>query len=51
MDSSWPGLTWLSTSLSQRLLQDVDARDKPGHDGVPYTSALSASPTAHSAKA
>ncbi|ABD08258.1 DNA polymerase III, alpha subunit [Rhodopseudomonas palustris HaA2] len=31
--SSWPGLTRPSTSLQPRVLQDVDARDKPGHDG------------------
>src|SRR5882757_8080518 len=29
---SWPGLSRPSTSFSRRDSQDVDARDKPGHD-------------------
>src|SRR6188474_2303250 len=31
---SWPGLSRPSTSFLLRYCQDVDARDKPGHDGV-----------------
>jgi FAD/FMN-containing dehydrogenase/Fe-S oxidoreductase len=31
-DSSWPGLSRPSTSLP-RAIEDVDARDEPGHDG------------------
>jgi hypothetical protein len=30
--SSWPGLSRPSTSSLIRTSQDVDARDKPGHD-------------------
>jgi len=29
---SWPGLTGPSTPFIRQRLQDVDARDKPGHD-------------------
>src|SRR6476646_2344310 len=29
----WPGLTRPSTSLGPKRREDVDARDKPGHDG------------------
>jgi hypothetical protein len=39
LSSSWPGfLSRPSTSSLSRALQDVDARDKPGHDadGVPF---------------
>jgi hypothetical protein len=32
--SSWPGLTRPSMHLPQVDWQNVDARDKPGHDGV-----------------
>jgi penicillin-binding protein 1C len=31
--SSWPGLTRPSTTLIATSKEDVDARDKPGHDG------------------
>ena len=31
-NSSWPGSSRPSTSLGRRVRQDVDARDKPGHD-------------------
>ena len=31
---SWPGLSRASTSLLLPRLQDVDARDKPGHDEI-----------------
>src|SRR5262245_6753050 len=30
--SSWPGLSRPSTTLNLRKRQDVDARDKPGHN-------------------
>src|SRR5229473_7455728 len=30
--SSWPGLSRPSTSLLPKFSEDVDARDKPGHD-------------------
>jgi error-prone DNA polymerase len=30
--SSWPGLSRPSTPLLCKRSQDVDARDKPGHD-------------------
>jgi len=32
--SSWPGLTRPSTASLAAASQDVDARDKPGHDGL-----------------
>jgi len=32
--SSWPGLTRPSTTLVITSKEDVDARDKPGHDGA-----------------
>jgi hypothetical protein len=32
--SSWPGLTRPSTASPATTPQDVDARDKPGHDGA-----------------
>jgi hypothetical protein len=32
---SWPGLFRPSTSYDCRSKKDVDARDKPGHDGRP----------------
>jgi hypothetical protein len=31
--SSCPGLSRASTSFGRRVDQDVDGRDKPGHDG------------------
>jgi hypothetical protein len=37
---SWPGLSRPSTSFSQRRRQDVDARDKPGHDELEGFTAL-----------
>jgi hypothetical protein len=30
--SSWPGLSQASTSLLSLSEEDVDGRDKPGHD-------------------
>ena len=32
LSTSWPGLTRPSTSLVRLMIQDVDARDKRGHD-------------------
>jgi hypothetical protein len=32
LSTSWPGLTRPSTSLIGFMIQDVDARDKRGHD-------------------
>jgi hypothetical protein len=32
LSTSWPGLTRPSTSLIRFMIQDVDARDKRGHD-------------------
>src|SRR5437868_7360934 len=34
--SSWPDLFRPSTSCSLNEFQDVDGRDKPGHDGCKY---------------
>jgi hypothetical protein len=31
-NTSWPGLSRSSTSFLLRVSEDMDARDKPGHD-------------------
>jgi hypothetical protein len=33
ISASWPGLSRPSTFLARQQSKDVDARDKPGHDG------------------
>jgi hypothetical protein len=43
--TSWPGLTRPSTSLVRLVIQDVDARDKRGHDESEIVSiGITASP-------
>ncbi|MDO9414419.1 MAG: glycosyltransferase family 87 protein [Pseudolabrys sp.] len=37
--SSWPGLSRPSTTFLENEKQDVDARDKPGHDGERVSAA------------
>jgi hypothetical protein len=34
---SWPGSSRPSTPLAPRVKDDVDARDKPGHDEIVVT--------------